>query len=110
MAQRTLKGVSSGIVALALWLISSAIALAEIVYASEIAVDIYVRRGGTDPGQAIAIRQWTILAMALVCVAFIFGSGEYHRTHVGQKASWRLFAISFLVELVIYGLYRYLYL
>jgi hypothetical protein len=93
------------VLAIALWLVSAAAGLVEIYLSSEIVINLYVRFGGRGYAEAMLARQWVVFALAIVYLAFVIATGEYHRTRVGQKGSWRLFAWTFAIELLILILY-----
>ncbi len=110
MMQKTLKSVAAHALVLLLWLASAVVALAEIILGARVAQAIYVRAGGTTLAMYNLIFQVVALVLGLVALGFIIGSAEYHLTRAGQKGSWRLFAWSYGLELLLLILYFVLYL
>ena len=86
--------------ALLLWLITLAVGLVDIYFGREIFFAIYARFS-TEGSAAAAISNWLVLILALVYLGFVVFTSEYHLRHVGQRASWKLFSQTLIVELVI---------
>jgi hypothetical protein len=77
-----------------LWLITTVLAFWEITIAQEMVVSIYARFNQATVDNyfaAIAFGNWAVFVMAIAFIAIVIGGAEYHRTHIGQPGSWRLF-------------------
>ena len=88
------------LVAVCLWLGTIAVGLYQIVILRGMVLRIY----GTfwsNRWFAVTLGNWSIVAFAMVWIAFAFGTGEYHFRHIGERSSWRLFAISIAVQVAI---------
>lgn len=95
---------AAGVVVFLLWLITSALGLVEVGLSREIAYGIYLRFAG-DAAVGIMIGQFTLVLMALLWLAYVFGSGEYHWRHAGQPGSWTILIWAVAIELLILILY-----
>ncbi len=95
-----LSRIPRGILVFVLWLATIAIGLWEIVILQELFVRLYARFG-RDYWTAVAIRNWVVLPLSAVWLAFAIFSGEYHREKAGQRASWRLFRLTLAAEAAI---------
>jgi hypothetical protein len=103
--QERLKAIPAKTLVIVLWLFSAAVGLAEIYLGSQVVLSLYARFGGRSYAEAVFVRQWAVLALAIIYLVFVIATGEYHRTRVGQRNSWRLFAWTFAIELLILILY-----
>lgn len=79
------------ILALALWLISIAGAIASIYWVRQIFLASVMTFGGRVL-EAESIAPFLVAFVGLVVVVVIIGSTEYHRRHFLKAGSWRLFA------------------
>ena len=95
-----IRSVIARILALALYLATLAFGLLDIYFAREIVWAIYVRFS-TETAPAIVIGDLVIFIMAIVYLAFVILTGEYHLKHAGQPQSWRLFSSTFAIEFFI---------
>jgi hypothetical protein len=95
-----LSQISVGLLTFVLWLVTIAIGLWEIMVVQELLVRLYTHFG-RDYWAAVAIRNWIVLPLSAAWLAFAIFSGEYHREKVGQRASWKLFRLTLLIEAVI---------
>jgi len=92
------------VLAIVLWIASSALALLALNSAANVAASIYAAfwAGGGQYGEAyysaVALRQAVILPGSLILVATIIGSTEYHLRHFNTPGSWRLFGYVFGAE------------
>lgn len=84
------KKAGLGILAILLWLVCFALAL-EDIYMVTVRINEVL-----DVGQVI------VYAVAFVYLIFIVAATEYHFKHFATPKSWRLFAWTFGVEILIY--------
>jgi len=98
------RPIGSTILAIVLWLVSFGLALQSIYIIKEIVYLITVRLGGSVR-QAENFLPTLIFILALLVMAFIIGSTEYHMKRVGKPESWRLFGWTIAVELSLLILY-----
>lgn len=83
---------------IALWILTSALALIALNGAADVVLTIYAAffagggLYGAGYGGAVALRQVIILFGSLLVVAVIIGSVEYSLRHFNTPRSWRLFA------------------
>ena len=90
-----------------LWVATSAVAIVDISFLTDIAVAIYFRIQN-DPSPSRALYMATSfgrLVTALIGVVvgvFVVVSGELHAKHLGQRTSRVLFAGTIVVELIIW--------
>lgn len=103
-AQPTVKKFAAAGLAIVLWLATVILGLQDIYAVRDIFSLALVRLGGTLK-DAEHFSPWLVLILGMFFVFFIIGTSEYHRKHVGQPASWRLFAGSLAVEAGILILY-----
>ncbi|HOU13243.1 MAG TPA: hypothetical protein PKZ84_08995 [Anaerolineae bacterium] len=84
--------------AVALWIVSSILALYALNAAADVVATIYAAfwAGGGVYGDAyysaVALRQVVILPGSFLVVAVIIGGLEHHLRHVNTPGSWRLFS------------------
>ena len=101
--------ISVGVITLVLWLATAALGLVEILFIRGMVMRAYVRFLGDSSRQsywtAVNLGMWATLILALIYIAFVIGTGEYHRSRVGQRSSWKLFGWTIAVELLILLLY-----
>jgi hypothetical protein len=110
MMRETLKTRSSGLIVFGLWLLSTVVAVPEVYLGSQIMLGMWLLVSGTpNYDLGVMIQNWSAVIFGIVALCVIVGTGEYHRKHVGQRTSWRLFAWTFVVELVILAWYVILY-
>ena len=88
------------ILALALYLTTLAFGLLDIYFVREIVWAVYVRFS-TEQAPAIVIGDVVLFIMAIVYLAFVIITGEYHIKHAGRSESWRLFSTTFAIEFFI---------
>jgi hypothetical protein len=103
---------ASGLLATVLWIAAVVIAIAEIVMMRELLMRLYtwvlVRSGavldvyGTEFWAGVNLRNWIVVLLAIGVLVFAVATGEYHARHVGTRASWMLFAWTFLVQLLVF--------
>lgn len=90
------------VVSIALWLGTAVLGLYEIALLREMLLRAYVRFGPPSSlllQQAQALGSWGVFFMGALWVAIVIGGGEFHYRHAGQRASWRLFGLTVLVQL-----------
>jgi hypothetical protein len=95
-----LKQISAGVLALILWIVTAAVGLWEIVVVRQMLLRVY-GRFGSDYWVGVSLGNWVVLLLAFVWLAFVVGTGEYHRGHVGQRSSWKVFGWTIAVEVAI---------
>ena len=89
-----------------LWLLTLVLGLECIVAVKGIFYLIFARMsGGGGVVTAEKLTSWLVFFLGIVFLIFIVGSTEYHRTRIGKRESWRLFAWSLAVEVSIILLY-----
>jgi hypothetical protein len=99
--------VSSGVVALVLWVATAALGLFDIWVIHEMAQRVFARfsvNGSAsehDYWGGVVLGNWVVFILAVVWIGLVIGGGEYHYKYVGQPKSWRLFARTIAVELSI---------
>jgi putative copper export protein len=89
-----------GFLAFSLYLLTLVLGLWAIGLIREIYLVIYTQFS-LDASLASVIDYLLILIMGLVFVGFAIITAEYHRQHIGQPSSWRLFIQSLAVEIAI---------
>jgi hypothetical protein len=97
------------VLAIALWLLTAGLGLEAIYLIKEIFYLIYVSLGGSVERAAIFVPV-LVFFLALVYLAFIIGTTEYHRKRVGRPESWRLFGWTIAAEVSLLILYYLLLL
>jgi uncharacterized membrane protein len=85
---------------LALWLATIALGIADVYFVREIFFGVYARLA-RETRPALLFGNVIVVLAAIVLVAFIVISTEYHRKHFGKHESWDLFAWTLVVELAI---------
>jgi len=99
------KRLGLGLLAFALWAVTSVLGFLEILTVREIVLRIYAHFAATggfygpDYFGGATLAMLTTIAMALACVVVMVGGGEYHYRNFGKPTSWRLFARTLAVEL-----------
>jgi hypothetical protein len=83
-----------------LYVATLAFGLLDVYFVREIVWAIYVRFSN-EVKPAVLIGDLTIFIMAIVYMAFVIITGEYHFKHAGESKSWRLFSNTFAVEFFI---------
>ncbi len=94
------KTVFRGVAAVALWLCTIALGIADVYYLREMFFGIYARLS-RDAAPALFWGNIVLLLGAIGVVGFIVWSSEYHRRNFGKHKSWDLFAWTLVVELAI---------
>ena len=89
-----------------LWAGTAIVGLYEILLVRELVYRCYARfwsgvgyRRGY--GRATVLGVWSVFILAMVWIAAFIGGAEYHYKHVGQRGSWKCFAWTIAVELLI---------
>ena len=95
--------VLAGALAFVLWLVTAVVGLLEVYFGQNMLTDIYARFG-SDFNTGLLIRNSSLLCLSLVWLAFVVGTGEYHRTRVGRPSSWRLFGWTIAVQVSLLAL------
>lgn len=94
------RTILQSVAAVILWLMTAALGMADVYFVREIFFAIFVRLS-KDNAPALFWGDVLVVLAAIGFVAFLIASGEYHRKHVGERSSWRLFAWSLAVGLAI---------
>lgn len=86
--------------AIVLWLVTLVLGLVDIFFCREIFFAFYARfSANTAP--AILWGDVIVVLMAIVYLAFVIGTSEYHFKNYGKQGSWDLFYKSLIIELAI---------
>lgn len=86
--------------ALILWLGSILIGLLNLIVIRDLAIMSVITFGGS-PTDAAPIAIISVMLGALILIGIIFGSGEFHYRNIGQPASWKLFTITIMGQLLL---------
>jgi hypothetical protein len=86
--------------ALILWLGSILIGLLNLIVIRDLAILTVISFGGS-PSDAAPITIISVMIGAIFFIGIIFGSGEYHYRNIGQPASWKLFTITIMGQLLL---------
>jgi hypothetical protein len=104
-----MRRITAGVIAFILWIVTAVVGLVEILVVRRIVERGYMRLwGDSSRGSywtAVSLGMGATLILALIYIAFLVGTGEYHRSRVGQRSSWKLFGWTVAVELLILLLY-----
>jgi len=101
------KRVGLRVLVVVLWAGTSVLAFLEILIVREIVLRIYAHFAATGGfyerayGGGVLLGVGAAMATGVACVGIIMGGGEYHRQHLGQPQSWRLFGWTISAELSI---------
>ena len=95
-----LKQISAGVLALILWIATAVVGLVEIVVVRDMVLRLY-GRFGSSYWSGVMLGNVTVLVLALAWLALVVGTGEYHRGHVGERNSWKVFGWTIAVEVAI---------
>lgn len=89
-----------------LWLLTVALGLVEVGLSREIVWGIYARFS-TDPEKtsALGLGQIVLFLMALLWLAYVIFTGEYHWKNAGRQQSWMTLVWAISIELLILILY-----
>lgn len=106
MADHSSKVKSTSILLLVavLWLISAILGLIAVYYLRELTILIYALVGSRDYYIGVLTSQVVTIVGGLLWVIVIIGTGEYHLKHAGERKSWRIFAWTIGIELLIIAL------
>lgn len=104
----------SGLLTIVLWLLSVGIAIAQIVVVRELVMRLYTFAltlsgavldvHGTEFWAGVSLQNFLVVLLAMGVVAFAVATGEYHAKRVGTPRSWRLFAWTYLTQLLIFAI------
>jgi hypothetical protein len=86
--------------ALILWLGSILIGLLNLIVIRDLAIMTVIAFGGS-PSDAAPIAIISVMIGVIFFIGIIFGSGEFHYRNIGQPASWKLFAITIMGQLLL---------
>ncbi len=94
----------TGVIVFILWLATAVLGLVEVGLSREIVWGIYARFS-TEPDPANLLGQGMIFLTALLWLAYVFGTGEYHWKNAGKPGSWTVLTWAVAIELLILILY-----
>jgi len=98
-------GIPAGILALLLWIVTGILGFVDILAVRRIAMGIAARIWSDTRSSSywayVNAGNWSVIVAAVLWLVVVVGGGEYHRTRVGQRSSWRLFGWTIGVEAVI---------
>ncbi len=83
-----------------LWLVTLVLGLVDIFLFREIFFALYARFSA-ETAPAILWGDVIVVLMAIIYLAFVIGTTEYHFKNIGKRESWDLFYKSLIVELAI---------
>lgn len=95
--------------ALALWLFTVALGIWEVYVLRQLYYLIYARiarRFGGDYELADAIGYCLLPILAFGFIAFAIATGEWHRLNLGRPRSWKVFAVTIVIQLSILLIYE----
>lgn len=95
--------------ALALWLFTVALGIWEVYVLRQLYYLIYARiarRFGGDYESADAIGYCLLPILAFGFIAFAIATGEWHRLNLGRPRSWKVFAVTIVIQLSILLIYE----
>ena len=98
------KSILSAILAIILWLLSFGLGLGDI-YASRELVSLFVLSQTNHLAEATNAGLTSTWVLGLAYLVLIIITTEYHFKHYGTPKSWKLFAWTFAVEILIYIIY-----
>lgn len=104
----------TGLLTIALWLLSVGIAIAQIVVVRELVMRLYafvltlsgavLDVHGTEFWAGVTLQNFLVLLLAIGVMIFAVATGEYHAKRIGTQRSWRLFAWTYLTQLLIFAI------
>jgi len=95
------KVIGLGMLTFILWAATAAVGFWEAIFVvRSMLLRIFAVFWG-DYWSGVTLNNFAVLVLSVIWVAFAIGSAEYHRTRVGQRASWKLFGLTAAVELAI---------
>lgn len=95
--------------ALVLWLFTVALGIWEVYVLRQLYYLIYARiarRFGGDYESADAIGYCLLPILAFGFIAFAIATGEWHRLNLGRPRSWKVFAVTIVIQLSILLIYE----
>ena len=111
ISQRS-HGLRNLIVTAVLWLITSLIALWEILLIRDIGIALFLRYASRNmnapdyilTGQANVIGQLFVILGAIVAILIVPAGADFHYRYFGKPASWRMFAYVLCFQLIVFTL------
>ena len=82
------------------WLPTAAFAVYSVYLLHDLFFTVYARMGGEFRTGEV-MRMVLLIILAMSAIAYVIGSGEYHRKYVGKPKSLRLFGVTIGIELLI---------
>jgi pilus assembly protein TadC len=89
-----------GALAILLYLVTLGLGLWDIYLIREIFLLIYLSLNPTGGPNAVFIADILVVILGLIFVGFAFVTAEFHRKHVNQAVSWKLFVQTLAVEAI----------
>jgi hypothetical protein len=99
------KSIPAGIVAIILWFLAFGLGL-EDIYAIKELISLFILSRTGDIPVATNAGLASVYIVGLLFLIFIIISTEFHAKNYGTARSWRLFAWTFGIEILIYLIYR----
>ena len=90
-----------GVLSVLLYLITLFLGIWDIYLIREIFNVIYIQFTTSGTYTAYLLGGVLVLILVLAFIGFLLVTAEFHRKHVGQSASWKLYAQTLLVEAII---------
>jgi hypothetical protein len=99
-----LKGIAYKLAALILWLVTAALGLVEVYLLRQTVMRLHARFVTNTP-VTMMLGQVVPVIAGFIWMFFAIGSAEYHLKKVGTSGSWKFFAWTVAIELLILILY-----
>lgn len=98
----------ASVLTLLLWLGTAVIGLQNILVLRDLFMWVVMVQGST-PQAALRMSPLAVLPAAILWVIVVIGGAEYHRRRIGQRESWRLLALTIVIQLLLLLLPRFLF-
>jgi uncharacterized membrane protein len=95
------KNVLNAALTIILWLITLILGFLDIDFTRKIIESIFARFWANEYWTAVLVQNIAMLVMALGFIVFMVLTTEYHRKHVGESGSWKLFGQTLGIEILI---------
>ncbi|MCA9994403.1 MAG: zf-HC2 domain-containing protein [Anaerolineales bacterium] len=99
---------SASVLTLLLWSGTAVIGLQNILVLRDLFMWFVVLQGNT-PQAALQMSPLIVLPAAILWIIVVIGGAEYHWRRIGQRESWRLFALTIVIQLLLLLLPRFLF-
>jgi hypothetical protein len=84
-----------------LWMLSLVLGLYAIYSLQETVITLYAMSGGRDQSVAGLLRWVSVGFGAILWIGIMIAGGEYHMKNAGARKSWKIFAWTFGIEVII---------